>query len=154
MFFGWMAIYLVQNGLASTGNTALHRKLGWVAAGWMALMVVLGISVTVALERAGRVPFFFTPAYFLIMNPLSILVFAGLGASAIALRRQTEWHRRLHYCGTAMIMGPAIGRILPAPLMIPRVGWEVFAGIILFPLAGSCSIYAGAGGCIRRPYGV
>jgi hypothetical protein len=136
IFFGWVMLYVAQNALASTGNIALHRRLGWIAAAWMVLMVVLGISVTVAMERAGRVPFFFTPAYFLIMNPLSILVFAGLGTAAIVMRRQTQWHRRLLYCGTAMIMGPAFGRILPAPLMMPWVGWGVFAGVMLFPLAG------------------
>ncbi len=135
-FFGWVTIYLAQNALASTGNIALHRRLGWIAAGWMVLMVVLGTSVTVAMEREGRVPFFFTPAYFLIMNPIAVLTFAGLGAAAIVLRRQTQWHRRLLYCGTATIMGPSFGRLLPVPFMIPWVGWGIFAAIMLFPLAG------------------
>jgi hypothetical protein len=131
-----VTIYVAQNALASTGNIALHRQLGWIAACWMVLMVVLGTSVTVAMEREGRVPFFFTPAYFLIMNPLGVLTFAGLSAAGIALRRQTQWHRRLLYCGTSAIMGPSLGRLLPVPFMIPWVGWGVFAGIMLFPLAG------------------
>lgn len=136
VFFTWVFIYLAQNTFAATGNMALHRRLGWIAAGWMVLMVVMGTAVTVALTRAGRVPFFFTPGYFLVMNPLSVLVFAGLGAAAIAMRRQTQWHRRLHYCGMTMIMGPAMGRLLPAPLMIPYASWGIFAGVLLFPLAG------------------
>jgi hypothetical protein len=136
VFFGWVMIYLAQNVFATTGTLPLHRRLGWIAAFWIPLMVALGIAVTVYLTREGHVPFFFTPAFFLIMNPLEILVFAGLAAAAIMLRRKTQWHRRLIFCAMANIMGPAFGRLLPVPLMIPYATWGIFAGMMLFPLAG------------------
>ncbi|MCU6456061.1 hypothetical protein LPN01_18440 [Sphingomonas sp. A2-49] len=136
VFFGWVAIYVAQNVLASTGSLALHRKLGWIAAGWMSAMVVLGTIVTVRMVRAGHAPFFFQPAYFLIMNPVGVLTFAGLSTWAIVLRRQTDWHKRLHLCGMAMIMGPALGRLLPAPLLIPYTGLSIFAAMLVFPFAG------------------
>ena len=137
VFMGWVAIYLTQNVLVASRNLRLHRRLGWVAAGWMVAMVVLGIAATVAMVRRGGVPFFFTPAYFIVMNPLSVLAFAGFGFAAIRLRRRTDWHRRLHYCGMAVLMGPAIGRLLPVPFLIPWAGLAVFGALILFPLAGA-----------------
>lgn len=136
VFMGWVAIYVVQAWSGTHGAPAPHRRLGWIAAGWMAAMVVLGTLVTVMMVRRGQVPFFFQPAYFLVMNPISVLTFAGLSAAAIVMRRQTRWHRRLHCCGMAFLIGPAWGRLLPMPLMIPYAEWGVFAAVMLVPIAG------------------
>lgn len=137
VFMGWVAIYVAQTALAATGSMALHRRLGWLATGWIVLMVVMGTTVTIAMARRGHVPFFFEPAYFLVMNPLSVLTFAGLTAAAVVMRRRTDWHRRLHTCGMAFLIGPAWGRILPMPLMIPYAGWGVFTAVMLVPVAGA-----------------
>ncbi|PZU08814.1 MAG: hypothetical protein DI605_11490 [Sphingomonas sp.] len=136
IFFGWTMLYLLQNILVGTGYRDIHRKLGWLSVAWMPAMIVMGSWVTVVLVRAGHVPFFFQPLYFLIMDPMTVLVFAGLTAGAIALRRKTQWHRRLAFCGMTILLGPGVGRLLPMPLLIPYAGWGVFAVIILFPLAG------------------
>ncbi|WP_315764337.1 hypothetical protein [Sphingomonas sp. Y38-1Y] len=136
VFMGWVAIYVVQTWLAATGERALHRRLGWVAAVWAAAMVVMGIAVTIGMARRGMTPFFFQPAYFVVMNTLSVLFFAGLTIAAIVRRRQPGWHKRLHYCGMAVLLAPAFGRLLPMPLLIPHAGEAVFAALMLFPLAG------------------
>jgi len=136
MFMGWVTIYLLQNILVTTDRMAFHRRLGWVAAGWIVPMIVLGFGVTVAMVRRGSVPFFFQPLHFLVFDPVSLMAFAGLTGSAILLRNRTEWHRRLHVCGMAMLMGPGFGRILPMPLLAPW-GWELsFACGLVFPVAG------------------
>ena len=136
LFMGWVAIYLTQNILVATGRMALHRKLGWLAAAWMAAMVVSGFVVTIALVRNGTVPFFFQPLQFLIFDPVAVLTFGGLTTAAILMRRRTEWHRRLHFCGMTILLAPAFGRILPLPLLQP-LAWEAaFAVTLLFPLAG------------------
>jgi hypothetical protein len=136
LFFGYTWLYVLQNALAATGSIKTHRRLGWLSAVWVPAMVVMGTYVTVAMVRRGATPFFFQPLYFLIMNPLSILTFAGFTAAAIWLRRQTQWHRRLMFCGMAVLTGPGFGRLLPMPLLIPWAGWVVFAAVMLFPLAG------------------
>lgn len=136
VFFGWTFLYLVQNALVATGNVSLHRRLGWLGAGWAVAVLVVGTALTVQSVRVDRVPFFFTPAYFLIMNPMSVVVFAGLTFAGIRLRRATEWHRRLIACGMAELTGPGFGRLLPLPFVIPYAGWLVFAAVMLFPLAG------------------
>ena len=145
LFFGYTALYVVQNGLAATGSINIHRRLGWLAAIWVPAMVVMGIYVTVAMVRRGAAPFFFQPLYFLVMNPVSILTFAGLTTAAMRLRRQTQWHRRLMFCGMAVLTGPGFGRLLPMPLFIPWAGWAAFAAVILFPLAGAVRDYRAGG---------
>jgi hypothetical protein len=136
VFMGWVAIYLLQNVFIATGNTALHRRLGWIGAGWIVLMVIFGFMVTLAMVRRGGVPFFFQPLQFLVFDPLTTLTFAGLTIAAIALRRQTDWHRRLHFCAMALLLGPGVGRLLPMPLLIPFAFGAVFAATMLFPIAG------------------
>ncbi len=133
VFFGFVALYVVQNALVTRGSIALHRRLGWLGAGWASAMVVIGIYITVTMARNGTTPFFFLPAYFLVMNALSILCFGGLLATAILLRKRTEWHRRLIYCAVAVLTGPAFGRLLPMPLLIPFAQWAVFAAVMLWP---------------------
>jgi len=92
MFMGWVTIYLTQNIVVAKNHMAIHRRLGWIAAGWIVPMIVLGFGVTVAMVRRGQVPFFFQPLHFLVFDPLSVLTFAGLTGSAILLRNKTEWH--------------------------------------------------------------
>jgi hypothetical protein len=134
---GWTAIYLVQNTLASRGSMALHRRLGWVAAVWMPLMVVSGIYITATNVSEGRVPPFFEPAYFLVLNPMHILTVAGLVMAALLLRRRTQWHRRLMFCSMALLLAPAFGRLLPAPLLVPYVGIAVVIPGLALMAAGA-----------------
>lgn len=137
VFMGWVGIYLLQNVFVASGQMALHRRLGWLAAAWMVLMLVLGIAVTLAMVQRGQAPFFFRPLHFLIFNPVSLLTFAGLTTAAILLRRQTDWHRRLHFCAMAILLGPGFGRLLPMPLLIPWAWEATFVACLLFPLAGA-----------------
>jgi hypothetical protein len=138
-FMGWVVIYLAQNILVTSGAVALHRRLGWLAAGWVILMLGLGCAVTAFDIRVAHVPFFFRPGQFLVFDPLTLFGFAGLTYAAIALRRRTDWHRRLHFSGMALMIGPGFGRLLPMPLLMPWA-WEAsFAACLVFPLAGMVS---------------
>ena len=135
-FMGWVAIYVAQNVFVATDHMALHRRLGWVAAVWIVPMVFMGCFVTVAIVRNAYVPFFFKPLEFLIFDPLTVITFAGLTTAAVILRRQTGWHRRLHFCAMTMLLAPAFGRLLPMPLLQPW-SWEAaFAATLIFPIAG------------------
>jgi hypothetical protein len=133
-FFGWTTIYLTQTLLGTSGNIALHKRLGWIGAAWIPLMVVVGTMVAYESLRLGRSAPIFTPAYFTVMAPLTVYTFAGLATAAIVLRRQTDWHKRLHFCAMAGLMGPGFGRILPMPLFIPYTPHVETATILLFPV--------------------
>ena len=136
VFMGWVAIFLAQSYLATRGPLALHRKLGWLAAGWAGLMVVLGFVVSVTMARNGTVPFFFMPQQFLIADPLTVLMFAGVTAAAIINRKRTDWHARLHIGAMAVIVAPAFGRLLPMPLLSPYAFEAAGMATLVFPLAG------------------
>lgn len=136
VFMGWVGIYLLQNTFVATGRMALHRRLGWLATVWVVAMAVLGCAVTVALARRGGFAFFFRPLLFLVFGPVTLLAFAGLTAAAVTLRRQTDWHRRLHFCAMSVLLSPAFGRLLPLPLLIPWATEAVAAACLIFPLAG------------------
>ncbi len=136
VFMGWVVIYVAQTTLAASGDRAKHRLLGWLGTAWVVPMVVLGITVTVLMVRRGQAPFFFQPAQFLVLNPVNILTFAGLTWAAVAMRRRTGWHRRLHYCGTATLLAPAFGRLLPMPLIRPWAFELVAVFVMLVPLVG------------------
>lgn len=136
VFMGWVVIYLTQNLLIGTGRLDIHRKLGWIAAGWIFPMVLLGCLVTLAMERRGQVPFFFRPLQFLVFDPMTLFFFAGLTIAAITQRHRTDWHRRLHFCGMSMLTMPAFGRLLPLPLLQPWAWEAAFAASLLFPAAG------------------
>jgi len=124
VFFGWIGLFVAQTSLMARGNTALHRRLGWLSVLMVPLMVVLGIAITIASLRRTGGPFFFDANEFMIGNPIGLLTFAGMVGAALAMRRRTDWHRRLMIGAMASIMGPGFGRLVPAPLMAPWV-WEI-----------------------------
>ena len=137
LFMGWVGIYLLQNAFVATNRMGLHKLLGWIAAVWLVPLVVSAFIVTVAMVRSGTVPFFFRPLHFLVFDPLSVVAFAGLTIAAVVLRRRTDWHRRLHYCGMSMLLAPAFGRLLPLPLLQP-LAWEATVAVtLLFPIVGA-----------------
>jgi hypothetical protein len=136
IFMGWVAIYLTQNLLIGAGRVDIHRKLGWIAVGWIVPMVLLGCLVTLAMVRRGQVPFFFRPLQFLVFDPVMVFTFAGLTLAAVTQRRRTDWHRRLHFCAMALLLGPAFGRLLPMPLLQPWAWEAIFVVSLIFPLVG------------------
>ena len=136
-FFGWTVIYTLQNVFVATGATHLHRRLGWIAMGWVPAMVVLGTAITVVSVRTHGGPPFFDEREFLFGAPFGIFCFAALVAFAIGMRKRTDWHRRLMLCAMALLTGPGFGRLLPTPLLIPWAWWITdFVFPAIFPVIG------------------
>ena len=135
VFFGWIILYVAQNWLVDRGSIAIHRRLGVATACLVPVMVVVGVATTVMAVRLNRVPPFFTPGLFLALD-LQIIGFAILAGWAIQLRHRSDWHKRLMLCATILIMSPALGRILPMPLLGPFGPLAVFAAMSVYVLAG------------------
>lgn len=137
LMLGWLGLLITQNVLAQSGSIALHRKLGWLGAGLVAAIVALGIFTGYKALELNRFPPFFAPAYFLGLTHIGVLIFGAMVVWAIALRKQTQWHRRLMTGATILLLEPAFGRILPMPLLMPYGEWAVmvlqlaFVGVIM-----------------------
>jgi hypothetical protein len=122
----WLAMFVVQNMLVSGGQIALHRTLGWIGL-LLAVAVTMVASYTgITAIKMGIVPPFFSTAQFLALTQTGAVFFAGLVAAAIVRRKQTQWHRRLMLGSMFLITEPALGRLLPMPLLGGEMGeWAV-----------------------------
>lgn len=134
VFSLWIALYLVQNALVARGRFGPHRALGVFGTIWAFVMVGVGIHTTVMALALHRVPPFFPPGVFLVLDVAGVLTFAALTLAAVALRRDGAWHKRLMLCGTVMVMSPALGRLLPMPLLGPWASWAVSGTMLLYVL--------------------
>ena len=82
----------MQNALAVRGGFGLHRALGVFGAGWVLVMVAVGIHTTVMALALHRVPPFFPPGVFLVLDVTGVLTFAILTLAAVGLRRNAASH--------------------------------------------------------------
>jgi len=139
LFMGFLGLYVTQSFLIASGNVAVHKRLGWLAAVMVPSMIAAALYVIVAMLRRGAVPFFFTPIYFLAMDTMILAGFVVLVVAAIRMRRRTDWHRRLMFCAMAAFTGNGLGRLLPMPLLIPYAGEAAVAASLAFPIWGILS---------------
>ncbi|URD60664.1 hypothetical protein M8312_12915 [Sphingomonas sp. KRR8] len=117
LMVSWLGMFVLQSVLISRMQVQLHRTLGWVAMALAAAIVVVGSYTGIHAISLGIVPPFFTPAFFLSLNQIDIAAFALMVVLAVSYRRQVQWHRRL-MIGTGFIIAePALGRLLPMPLL-------------------------------------
>jgi hypothetical protein len=134
IFFSWVAIYVAQNRFISSGNAALHKRLGIIAYLWVPLMVALGFAIMITSLRRTGGPFFFDQNEFFISNSLQLVLFATFAFTGLRVRRFTGWHRRMMFCAMTILTGPGIGRLLPMPLLIPYA-WKLAVFVpLVFPI--------------------
>ena len=114
----WLGLLIAQPTLEARGDMDLHRRLGWVGAVLATLITGLGIFAGLASLVLHRFPPFFTPAHFLALTTVEAIVFGLMVMAAIRRRGDTQSHRRLMIGATIVILEPALGRILPMPLII------------------------------------
>jgi uncharacterized membrane protein YozB (DUF420 family) len=136
VFTLWVLLFVAQPAFIVRGSVALHRRIGMFGAGLAAAMVIMGLAATWYAVRYDFIPGFFPPRLFLMMNVIGILVFGGLVAAGVALRRKAEWHKRLMLCATVSILGPGLGRLLPMDSFGAAAPLVMFGVIGLFAFAG------------------
>jgi uncharacterized membrane protein YozB (DUF420 family) len=128
----WLALFVIQNQLVHRGELAIHRKLGWLSAAVVAAVAVLGCAVGYEALRLHMFPPFFTPSFFLSLTCIEAPAFALVVAWAVSLRRKTEWHRRIIFAATFILLEPALGRLLPMPLLGASAEWIALAVQLCF----------------------
>lgn len=136
VFTLWVLLFVAQPAFIARGSVALHRKIGWLGAGLAAMMLVMGVAATLFTVHYDYIPSFFPPAIFLVMNLIGIGVFAAFVFAGIALRKRSEWHKRLMLGATVSILGPGLGRLLPMPEFGAAAPLVLFGVGMVFALAG------------------
>ena len=136
LFMSWLGYYLLQHITASRGNFALHAQLGKAAYVFIPAMVGAGLLIMVTVARRNGGPFFFNVSEFLISNSALLLCFGILAIWALRVQRHIGWHRRLMLCAMAILTGPGLGRLIPAPLLIPYAWFIITAVTWVFPFVG------------------
>ncbi|MEZ5927521.1 MAG: hypothetical protein R3C55_03440 [Parvularculaceae bacterium] len=108
LMFCWIFLFLTQTILISTRNVRLHMRLGLGGAILAATIVPFGFAA--GLSILGRdIGLMGVDAAYSAFLPTIIepLLFGALVASAIALRRRPDFHKRLMLLATLSILGPA-----------------------------------------------
>lgn len=132
LMLGWLGLLIGQNLLVQRGEISLHRKIGWLG-GVLALTIcATGLYTGYMAVQLQRFPPFFSNAYFLALTFTELVVFAIMVVWAIALRRQTQWHRRLMIGATIIALEPAFGRLLPMPLLGDWGEWIILVFQLVF----------------------
>jgi len=132
LMVGWLGIFVAQNLLVHRGDLGIHRKLGWTAAAILPLIAATGIWVGYNAVATHRLPPFFTEPYFLALTSIGSLLFAAMVVWAITLRRETQWHRRVMLGAMFILLEPALGRLLPMPLLGMWGEWAILVVQFIF----------------------
>jgi hypothetical protein len=112
LFTLWIALFIMQTTLVAARKTSVHRRLGWATAGLAVTMVVAGTTAGVLSMRAQVAAGNVDQALAFLTTPLfSMVMFAGLVAAAIALRRNPQTHKRLMVLATISILDAAVARL-------------------------------------------
>jgi hypothetical protein len=110
-FAGWVVFFIGQSTLVRVHKVSWHRAIGWFGAGLATVMVPLGVTTaivmdrfdTVQLHQVGGDAFLSIPFY-------DMLAFGVMIALAIYWRGRPELHRRLIFIATCSLMDAAFGR--------------------------------------------
>ncbi|MEQ8741875.1 adenylate cyclase [Parasphingorhabdus sp.] len=125
MMLLWLGLFVGQNVLIQRGAIKNHRRLGWFSLVAAFVVVTLTCFTGYMAVALGRQPPFFSGPYFLALVYVEALVFLAMIIWAITKRRHTQWHRRLMFGATIIILEPAFGRLLPLPLMGDWGEWVI-----------------------------
>ncbi len=146
VFTTWLLILTAQVLLVVRNRVALHRRLGWFAAGWAGLMIVLGLWV--AMVAKGPVAAGPGSPQFLAMNFGAILAFGALLLWGIALRGNPAAHRRVMILATIAILDPGYARLSqwlirePASMTAWFV-WNFYGNLLIIGLMAAWDLWNG-----------
>jgi len=126
VFLGWLFIVIAQAWLAATGRITLHRRLGRFLFIYGVLVIFVGWFLVLVLfaERvhAGEV----TQARNQLFVPFTdMLFFAPVLFAAWALRRRSEFHKRLIIVATTVLLIAAAHRFIGVHIGRPPPLWPV-----------------------------
>ena len=135
LFSAWMAAYVLQTALVRTGRVMLHRQLGLV---WLCLgttMPFVGIATALVMRRFDILHFHRSLA-FLVVPLWDMVAFTPCFVMAALWRKRPEYHRRLMFLATCMLLDAGLARF-PLPDAWFDAAWFYIAidGLVLIAMA-------------------
>jgi hypothetical protein len=127
----WFALFFTQTWLIASHRVAWHRRLGVLGAMLaLAILVVGPVVLVLAVARELHAPH--GNRFFITIFGFDLVVLTGFGilvGSALALRRRSDFHKRLMLLATCSIIVPAIARLPIGELPV----WGLFYACVLLP---------------------
>lgn len=140
VFSAWVVLFMVQVALISAGQRKVHRQLGILGMGLVAVMIPLAVAVGIAgIGRPLTAPPGINPLSWAAVPLLDAPVFGGLIVAALALRHRSDVHKRLMLVAMINMVQPSAGRLigmsgLPGEAVGPLSGLVVLTllGVLIF----------------------
>lgn len=113
---GWVALFVTQTVLVARRHVEWHRRLGIFGAALAGVVVIAGGATVVVAARLGgeHVPPGMPTPLFMARSAALLLDFAILVGAALALRRQSAWHKRLMLLAALVVFDAALARFISA----------------------------------------
>jgi hypothetical protein len=132
---GWFVLTVLQAWLMFAGKVRWHRRVGYFAAAFAALVVTMGIIADARMAAEIHSPH---DSDLIVVwgNAFSLILFATFVTLAIVFRKKPETHKRLILLASISIVGPAAARFTE---------WPIFPGGMdarpLYGIAGLLLLY-------------
>ena len=132
----WFLLTVVQGWLIRAQTLRLHRRLGYAAAGFAAIVIVFGTLANLRLISEIDSP---ADGENIVVwgNFFTLVMFAAFVSLAVRFRKRPDAHKRLMLLASMSIVGPALARF-------PR--WPIFAGGLeagrIYAIAGLLIMFA------------
>jgi hypothetical protein len=136
-FSAWICLYVLQTALVRAGNIKLHRRMGLAGLCLGAAIPILGVSTAIVMRRFDVIHFHRT-VNFLVVPLWDMVAFTPCFVLGALWRKRPEFHRRLMFLATCMIIDAGLARF-PVPDAWFDVAWFYFAmdGLVLLAVATS-----------------
>ena len=133
VYFGWLALFMVQAWFAASGRLALHMKVGRVGMIYGCAMILVGLLVTFS-QFADRVAAGdLAQAQSRLLYPFTdMLIFPAFFGAAIAYRRKPEIHKRWMIVASTYLL---VAAVLRMPIIGSPRSQAIFIGLWITPIA-------------------
>jgi hypothetical protein len=116
VFSCWIALFAVQTSLVATNHRRFHRRLGVVGIVLAAVMLVLGLAVSVHAAATGFAPIPGVDALQFLIIPIGdVVIFATLVGAGVYCRHTPDVHKRFMWLATMDLLFAAITRLPGVP---------------------------------------
>ena len=112
-FAGWISFFICQSTLVRIHKVSWHRSIGWFGAGLASVMVPLGVTTAIIMDRFDTVQLHQSKSSgdaFLSIPFYDMIAFGVMIALAIYWRGKPELHRRLIFIATCGLMDAPVAR--------------------------------------------